>query len=76
MKHNLKIFAIILLAALSLASCNIINPESVPESTPVPTVEDSGSFNTQGNLVPRDYMYLAFPGAGHITEILVEQGDR
>jgi len=76
MKHMLYILAIFLLAALSLAGCNIINPESEPESTPIPTVEDSGSIISQGNLVPRDHMYLAFPGAGHVTEILVEQGDR
>jgi len=76
MKHNLKILPIILLAALTLASCNIINPESEPVSTPVPTVEDSGSVISQGNLIPRDSMYLAFPGGGHITEILVEQGDQ
>jgi multidrug resistance efflux pump len=25
--------------------------------------------------VPKDYMYLAFPGGGHVTEILVKQGD-
>ena len=76
MKHNLKYFSIFILTVLILSSCTVFNPQSTPESTPVPVVEDSGSIISQGNLVPKDYMYLAFPGSGHIEEILVKQGDQ
>jgi multidrug efflux pump subunit AcrA (membrane-fusion protein) len=76
MKHNLKIFSIFIFTVLLLSSCSVFSPESTPESTPVPIVEDSGSVISQGNLVPKDYMYLAFPGGGHISEILVKQGDK
>jgi multidrug efflux pump subunit AcrA (membrane-fusion protein) len=74
MKHSIKFFSIFILALL-LSSCSVFAQQSTPESTPVPTVEDSGSVISQGNLVPKDYMYLAFPGGGHIAEVLVKQGD-
>jgi multidrug resistance efflux pump len=76
MKTNLKIFSIFSLAALLLSSCSVFDKQSTPESTPVPVVVDSGSVISQGNLVPKDYMYLAFPGGGHIEEILVKEGDQ
>src|SRR4030042_2450778 len=75
MKTSLKIFSILFLTALLLSSCSVFDKQSTPESTPVPVVEDSGSVISQGNLMPKDYMYLAFPGGGHIAEILVKQGD-
>ena len=75
MKHSPKFFLIFILAALLLSSCSVFGQQSTPESTPVPTVEDSGYVISQGNLVPKDYMYLAFPGGGHIAEVLVKQGD-
>jgi multidrug efflux pump subunit AcrA (membrane-fusion protein) len=75
MKRNLQFLTIFILAALLLSSCSVFGQQSTPESTPVPTVEASGSVISQGNLVPKDYMYLAFPGGGHIAEILVKQGD-
>ena len=76
MKKNIKFFSIFIFTALLLSSCSVFNTQSTPESTPVPVVEDSGSVISQGNLVPKDYMYLAFPSGGHIEEILVKQGDQ
>jgi len=76
MKRNLIFFSIFIFTALLLASCSIFGTQSTPESTPVPTVQASTSVISQGNLVPKDYMYLAFPGGGHISEILVKQGDQ
>ena len=76
MKTSLKIFSILFLTALLLSSCSVFDKQSTPESTPVPVVEDSGSVISQGNLMPKDYMYLAFPGGGHIAEVLVKQGDQ
>jgi len=75
MKIYIKFFSIFLLAALTLSSCTVFETQSTPESTPIPIVEDSGSVISQGNLVPKDHMYLAFPTGGHIEEVLVKQGD-
>jgi multidrug efflux pump subunit AcrA (membrane-fusion protein) len=76
MKHSLKFLTIFILTAVLLSSCSVFGTQSTPESTPVPIVQDSGSVISQGNLVPKDYMYLAFPGGGHVAEILVKQGDQ
>ena len=76
MKRNLIFFSIFILTGLLLSSCSVFGIQSTPESTPVPTVQASTSVISQGNLVPKDYMYLAFPGGGHIDEILVKQGDQ
>ena len=38
-------------------------------------VETSNEIISEGNLVPRDYAYLAFPTGGHVSEILVSVGD-
>jgi len=75
MKNNLKIFSVFVFTALILSSCSVFDKQATPESTPVPVVEDSGAVISQGNLVPKDYMYLAFPSGGHVEEILVKQGD-
>ena len=76
MKSYLKFFSIFILTALFLSGCSVFDKQSTPESTPAPVVTDSGSVISQGNLVPKDYMYLAFPSGGHIEEILVKQGDQ
>jgi multidrug efflux pump subunit AcrA (membrane-fusion protein) len=76
MKNYLKLFPIFILTALVLSSCSLFEQPVTPEATPVPIVEDSGSVISQGNLVPKDYMYLAFPGGGHVAEVLVKQGDQ
>ena len=54
----------------------LFGKQSTPVSTLVPTVQVSNSVISQGNLVPKDYMYLSFPGGGHVSEILVKQGDK
>jgi HlyD family secretion protein len=76
MKNYFKFFPIFIFTALFLSSCSVFDKQSTPESTPAPVVTDSGSVISQGNLVPKDYMYLAFPTGGHIEEILVKQGDQ
>jgi HlyD family secretion protein len=76
MKRNLIFFSIFILTALALSSCSVLNTQTTPTSTPVPTVEASNSVISQGHLVPKDYMYLAFTGGGHVDEILVKQGDQ
>ncbi len=76
MKYKKVIVTILMLAVIALSGCSAFGTQSKPESTPVPTVEGSSSVITQGNLVPKDYMYLAFAGAGHVSQIMVEQGDQ
>jgi multidrug efflux pump subunit AcrA (membrane-fusion protein) len=75
MKRNNKIFTVLMLIVLLLTSCSVIGGTSTPESTSIPVVTDNGAVISQGNIVPKDYMYLAFPGGGRIAEILVKQGD-
>jgi multidrug efflux pump subunit AcrA (membrane-fusion protein) len=75
MKRNKKIFSVLMLIALLLTSCSVLGGTATPESTPIPVVSDNGAVISQGNIVPKDYMYLAFPGGGHVAEILVKQGD-
>ncbi len=76
MKRKTIISTILLVAVLVLSGCNALGSQSTPESTPVPTVEGSGSVISQGNLVPKDYMYLSFAGGGHVSQIMVKQGDQ
>ena len=76
MKRYTKLFTILIITTILLSGCSILGVQSTPTSTPVPTVEASGSVISQGNLVPKDYMYLSFPGGGHVSEIMVKQGDK
>jgi HlyD family secretion protein len=76
MKFSYKYLPILILSALLLSSCSIFGQTSTPESTPVPTVESNSAVISQGNLVPKDYMYLSFPGGGHVSDIQVKQGDQ
>ncbi len=76
MKRNTRLFSIVLSAALLLSGCSALGATSTPQSTPVPTVEGNGSVISQGNVVPKDYAYLAFPTGGHVAKVLVKQGDQ
>jgi multidrug efflux pump subunit AcrA (membrane-fusion protein) len=76
MKRNLKFITILIITTVLLSSCSALGIKTTPTSTPVPTVESSGGVISQGNLVPKDYMYLSFPGGGHVSQVLVKQGDQ
>jgi multidrug efflux pump subunit AcrA (membrane-fusion protein) len=76
MKYNLQIISILLVAIVSLSGCSALGSTSTPESTPIPTVEGSSSVISQGNIVPKDFAYLSFPTGGHVSQILVKQGDQ
>jgi len=76
MKRKTKFFTILISTTILLSGCSILGVQSTPTSTPVPTVEASGSVISQGNLIPKDYMYLSFPGGGHVSEVMVKQGDK
>jgi multidrug efflux pump subunit AcrA (membrane-fusion protein) len=76
MKRNIKFLSILMITTIILSGCSAIGLKSTPTSTPVPTVEASSSVISQGNLVPKDYMYLTFPAGGHVSDVLVKQGDQ
>jgi multidrug efflux pump subunit AcrA (membrane-fusion protein) len=76
MKRHLIIISILIITTVLLSSCSALGINSTPTPTPVPTVEASGGVISQGNLVPKDYMYLSFPGGGHVSQVMVKQGDQ
>ena len=76
MKQNTKLLTILIISAVLLSSCSAIGIKSTPTPTPVPVVEANGGVVSQGHLVPKDYMYLSFPGGGHISNVMVKQGDQ
>jgi HlyD family secretion protein len=75
MNQYWKFFSIYVLMALMLSGCSALGLQSTPVSTPIPVVQGNGSVISEGNLVPKDTMYLSFPGGGHVEEILVQPGD-
>jgi multidrug efflux pump subunit AcrA (membrane-fusion protein) len=75
MKRSMKLITILIITMVLLSSCSALGIKTTPTVTPVPTVESSGGIISQGNLVPKDYMYLSFPGGGHVSQVLVKQGD-
>jgi HlyD family secretion protein len=76
MKREIKLLIILIITMVLLSSCSTLGIKSTPTATPVPTVEANGGVISQGNLVPKDYMYLSFPGGGHVYQVLVKQGDQ
>jgi multidrug resistance efflux pump len=75
MKRNINFLTILTIGTILISGCSAVGLKSTPTSTPIPIVEASDSVISQGNLVPKEYMYLAFPIGGHVEEILVKQGD-
>src|SRR5512135_3201209 len=76
MKRNTIVFTILIITTVLLSSCSALGINATPTATPVPTVEASGGVISQGHLVPKDYMYLSFPGGGHVSQVMVKQGDQ
>jgi HlyD family secretion protein len=76
MKHSIKIISILIITTVLLSSCSALGIKATPTATPIPTVEASGGVISQGNLVPQDYMYLSFAGGGHVSQVMVKQGDQ
>jgi multidrug efflux pump subunit AcrA (membrane-fusion protein) len=73
MKNNLKFLIVIFLAGV-LSACGLAAREASTTDT-IPVVQSSNAVISEGNLVPRDYAYLAFPTGGHVADILVAAGD-
>jgi len=69
--------AVILLASTALSACaslGIAQP-GAGEPTAIPTITNVGSVTAEGRVVPRDFVYLAFPTNGEISAVLVSEGE-
>lgn len=72
-----KLFIILVLVGLLIASCDGISPPGSGEGepTPVPTVISDIEIVSEGRLVPDETEQLAFFANGQVEEVLVEEGD-
>lgn len=73
MKNKILILASLVLL---LSACSALKAGESTEESTIPVVQTSNEIFSEGNLVPRDFAYLAFPTGGHVSEILVSVGDR
>lgn len=64
---------IILIAALSLAGCQM-QTQAAQEPTPIPVVTGDSNIVVDGKLVPIEHVELSFNMPGVISEVLVEEG--
>jgi HlyD family secretion protein len=76
MIRNTKFFVVLMITVLVLSGCSVTGKASTPQSTPIPTVVGNTSVISQGNLVPKDDAYVSFPVSGHVSAVLVKQGDQ
>jgi multidrug efflux pump subunit AcrA (membrane-fusion protein) len=71
MKKITFIFSLMLGLVLLLTACGAKKPDTTGTSlTPV-----AGPVIAEGHLVPNQSLYLAFPAAGRVEEVLVKTGD-
>jgi multidrug resistance efflux pump len=75
MKQKISLFlAWIILLSLAASACGQA-PTSGTAATPIPTVIADTQIVSEGRIVPRDDVYLAFFRSGQVSEILVDEGD-
>ncbi len=67
-----KRLSLLLLVALLLSACGA---QATPTATPPPAVADDFAVIAEGRLRPRQYVQLAFVGAGRIAEVLAAEGE-
>ncbi len=72
MKTRVRLPFVLLAFTLLLAACG--NKAAAP-SAAAPVISTS-TVTSEGHLVPRDNLYLSFPVAGRVSEILVKKGDK
>jgi multidrug efflux pump subunit AcrA (membrane-fusion protein) len=69
------LFLILIFLTLLLSACGARGNSETAEVSAIPLVEATNEIISEGNLVPRDFAYLAFPTGGHVSEILVAVGE-
>lgn len=77
MKSNIfKFLSLLLLFSFLLSACSsITTPEADADATLVPIVADDFAVTAEGQLVPKDSVWLSFVTSGQVEEVLVEEGD-
>ena len=61
--------------AILLSACGALGAAEPTAESSIPLVQTDNAIISEGNLVPRDFAYLAFPTGGHVAELLVSVGD-
>jgi multidrug efflux pump subunit AcrA (membrane-fusion protein) len=61
--------------AILLSACGALGAAEPTVESSIPLVQTDNAIISEGNLVPRDFAYLAFPTGGHVDELLVSVGD-
>jgi multidrug efflux pump subunit AcrA (membrane-fusion protein) len=74
MKQTLAVLLIFSMAIL-LSACGALGAAEPTAESSIPVVQTDNAIISEGNLVPRDFAYLAFPTGGHVAELLVSVGD-
>jgi multidrug efflux pump subunit AcrA (membrane-fusion protein) len=79
MKMEISIWVkmIILLSGFVLTACSGITPtesENQPDATEVPVIVADNRIVSDGMLVPKEFVDLAFAAGGEVAEVLVEEG--
>ena len=74
--RTLSILSILLIASFVLAACGSLpGAGGAGTATPLPTVISQTNIVSEGRVVPRDDVQLAFVTSGQVEEVLVEKGD-
>ena len=74
MKHTLAVLLGLSMAIL-LSACGALGAAEPTAESSIPLVQTDNAIISEGNLVPRDFAYLAFPTGGHVADLLVSVGD-
>jgi multidrug efflux pump subunit AcrA (membrane-fusion protein) len=72
----LPILSILIVAGFLLAACGSLpGAPGAATPTPLPTVISQTNIVSEGRVVPREDVQLAFAAGGQVEEVLVEKGD-
>lgn len=77
MEISMWVKMIILLSGFVLTACSGITPtesENQPDATEVPVIVADNRIVSDGMLVPKEFVDLAFAAGGEVAEVLVEEG--
>ena len=74
-KKTIITTSILILLSLVLGACSSKTAQDDTQDDIIPTVIQDTRTIVDGNLVPRDFIYLKFQASGEIEKILVEEGD-
>jgi multidrug efflux pump subunit AcrA (membrane-fusion protein) len=67
------VMILLVFAAISLTSCDLLPGEEQVEEAPV-IVVDTSIISASGHLVPAEFAYLSLSAAGRVEEVFVQEG--